>query len=282
MADALDFLRQDALRKRVNGVAGGNRIIWQDKDLIDIHNHVMSARPEQIIRATQPTEVKFSKPDVDKASLAKIGIELRSDIGPDDNPLFIITTPRIDLAGDSNNTANVDTSDFLKNSMVLDTHDSSKPPVAVSTRPWLSGSSMLAIAKFPKPGVSGNSDQIASAVRARLLKGASIGFIPLSWSFTKDPARPLGVDFKAIKLLEWSICALPCNPDCLMIGSVSGATTAPVPSDAKMAERRREARELAAKARALSESISNSVPLTREQRVAEAQALCRSVMAGRK
>jgi len=51
MADALDFLRQDALRKRVNGIAGGNRILWQDKDLIKIHDHVMSARPEQIIRA---------------------------------------------------------------------------------------------------------------------------------------------------------------------------------------------------------------------------------------
>jgi hypothetical protein len=140
---------------------------------------------------------------------------------------------------------------------------------------------MLAIAKFPKPGVSANSDQIAAAVRARLQRGASIGFIPLKWSFSKDPARPLGVDFHAIKLLEWSICALPCNQDCIMIGSVSGATTSP-PSDAKVADRRREARALAAKARAISESISDPVPLTREQRIAEAQALRRLVMAGEK
>jgi hypothetical protein len=109
---------------------------------------------------------------------------------------------------------------------------------------------------------------------ARLQRGASIGFIPLKWSFSKDPARPLGLDFHAIKLLEWSICALPCNQDCILIGSVSGATTSS-PSDSKMAALRREARALAAKARSLSRSISDPVPLTRDQRVAEAQALRR-------
>jgi hypothetical protein len=133
---------------------------------------------------------------------------------------------------------------------------------------------MLAIAKFPKPGVSANSDQIARAVRAGLQRGVSIAFIPTKWSFSKDPARPLGVDFHAIKLLEWSFCALPCNPDCLVIGAVSGGTAAP-PSDPKMADLRREARALAAKGRALAASIPDPVPLTREQRVAEAAAFRR-------
>jgi hypothetical protein len=269
MADALQILRKDAFRKRVHGLAGGNRVLWGEKDLIDIHSHVMSVKIEQIIATPRPTEAKLlGAPDVDKAALATMGIELRSDIGPDDHPLFIITTPRSDLMDDSVNTANVDVIDFAKNSPVLDSHDSSKPPVAVSTRPWLSGDKMLAIAKFPKPGISANSDQIAAAVRARLQRGASIGFIPLKWSFSKDPSRPLGVDFHAIKLLEWSICAIPCNPDCLLIGAVAGGTTAPV--DAKMANLRREARALAAKGRSICASIPDPVPMTRAQRIAEA------------
>jgi hypothetical protein len=239
----------------------------------------MSAKADQITRAARPTEVKFAESnDIDKASLAKIGIELRSsDLSADDNPLFIISSKRVDLMGDSIDTANVDAADFAKNPSVLDSHDSSKPPVAVSTRPWLSGDKLLAIARFPKPGVSANADQVAAAVRARLMRACSIGFVPLKFSFSKDQARPMGVDFHAIKLLEWSICALPCNPDCLMIGSVSGATTPPSPSDAKMADRFREARALAAKARDLSESISGAAPLTREQRIAEAQKLIRCV-----
>jgi hypothetical protein len=277
MADALDILRKDAFRKRVHGVAGGNRVLWGEKDLIDIHNHVMSVKMEQIIAPPRQIKTKLlSAPDVDKATLAKMGIELRSDIGAEDHPLVCITTPREDLASDTNNTANIDTADFLKYLQVLDTHDSSKPPVALSTRPWLSGTSMLAIAKFPRPGISADSDRIAAAVRAGLQRGASIGFIPLKWSFSKDPTRPLGVDFHAIKLLEWSFCALPCNPDCRVIGSVSGATSSPV--DAKTADSRREARALAAEVRARAESISDPIPTTREQRLAEAHNFRRAAL----
>jgi hypothetical protein len=264
MADALDFLRQDALRKRIKGVAGGNRILWQDKDLPALYDNVMSARPEQIICATQPTEVNFSEP----VNLSNLGIEVRSDAGLEDHPVCIITTSRSDLTNDSVHVPGVDITDFAKFCAVLDAHDSSKPPVAVSSRPWPSGDNMLAIAKFPKPGVSANSDQISAAVRAGLQRGTSIGFVPLKWSFSKDPARPLGVDFHAIKLLEWSLCGIPCNQDCRVVGWVSGATSSPDAS--KMAHLRRAARALAAKARSLSESIQSDPVQTREQRLAEA------------
>jgi hypothetical protein len=281
MASILDIMRQDAFRKRKNGVPGGNRALWSDKDLIKIYDKIESARSDEIVRAPQPAVVKVSDLDLDKASLAKMGIQVRSDIGSEDHPVCILSTPRVDLVNDTNNTANVETADFIKFASVLDTHDSSKPPVALSTRPWLSGTSLLAIAKFPKPGISADSDRIAAAVRAGLQRGISIGFIPLSWSFSKDPARPLGVDFNAIKLLEWSFCAQPCNQDCRVIGSVSGATT-PSPDASKMADLRREARLLAAKARSLSESIPSDPAPTRDQRLAEARGFRRAAdLAGR-
>ena len=136
------------------------------------------------------------------------------------------------------------------------------------TAPWASGNTTLAIARFPQPGISAESDQVAAAIGAGLFRGASIGFVPLKWSFTKDPSRPLGVDFHAIKLLEWSLCSLPCCPDCLLIGAVSGGKSA---SDVKTADLRREARALAAKARSISESIQSDPIPTREQRLAEAR-----------
>jgi len=251
LADStLELLRQDALQQRVKGFAGGNRIHWAMKDIALIRDYVMSAEPERIIRATQPVETKFSAPDFDKAALAKMGMVARSDIAPEDNPVCIISTPRVDLAGDTINTANVDSTDFAKFLQVLDTHDSSKPPVALSTRPWLSGTSLLAIAKFPKPGISADSDRIAAAVRAGLTRGTSIGFIPLSWNFSKDPSRPTGIDHKSIRILEWSFCSQPCNQDCRVIGSVS-STTSP-PSDTGVARAR------------------TIVSTTREQRIAEA------------
>jgi hypothetical protein len=52
--------------------------------------------------------------------------------------------------------------------------------------------------------------------------------------------------------------------------------------DVKMADRRREARSLAASARSISASISDPVPTTREQRIAEASAFRRAAMAAGK
>src|ERR1700682_4099863 len=83
MVDALEILRKDAFHKRVHGVAGGNRVLWGEKDLIDIHNHVMSVKMEQIVAPTGTDTKLFTAPNIDKASLAKVGIELR-DFGPGD------------------------------------------------------------------------------------------------------------------------------------------------------------------------------------------------------
>jgi HK97 family phage prohead protease len=287
MVDALDILRKDAFRKRVHGVAGGNRVLWGEKDLIDIHNHMWSVKMEQIIQ--RPTETKLigEPANVDKASLSKIGIELR-DFSPDDSandPKFgivaLITNETTDHMLDRVKPRGVDSSLFGRNAPVLDGHDSSKPPIASSSRPFMSGENLLAIARFPKPGVSANSDQIAAAVRARLMRGVSIGFIPTKWSFSKDPSRPLGVDFHEVKLLEFSICSIPANPDCYILGSVASSQSSP--SDAtKNADLRREARLLAAKARSLAESITVSAPQTREQRLAEAHNFRRAAMAATK
>jgi phage head maturation protease len=137
----------------------------------------------------------------------------------------------------------------------------------------------LAIAKFPHPGISAESDQMAAAIRAGLFRGASIGFVPTRWAFSTDKNRPLGIDFHEIRLLEWSCVTLPCCPPCLLIGAVGSKSA---PADTKMADLRREARSLAARAREISDSISDPVPLTREQRIAEAQALRRMAMAGGK
>ena len=280
MADALDILRKDAFRKRIHGVAGGNRVLWGEKDLIDIYSHTWSVKMEQIIQ--RPTGTKLlGGPNIDKSSLAGMGIELR-DFNPDDYAfLCLITNATTDHLGDSVKPGGVNDSLFGKNSPVLDSHDSSKPPVASSSRPFMSGDNLLAIARFPKPGISANSDQIIAAIRARLLRGVSIGFIPLKWSFSKDPSRPMGVDFNEIKLIEFSMVSVPCNPDCYILGSVASSQSAP--SDAsKNVDLRREARALAAKVRARVESISDPVATTREQRLAEASAFRRAAMAGLK
>jgi hypothetical protein len=87
----------------------------------------------------------------------------------------------------------------------------------------------------------------------------------------------LGIDFHESSLLEWSFCALPCNQDCRVLGSVSGGTSAPN-DPTKNVDRRREARVLASQARALIAAIDDEPAQTREQRMAEARNLRRIAM----
>jgi hypothetical protein len=94
MADALDILRKHAFQKRIHGIPGGNRILWGEKDFVDIYNRSESLKIEQIITPLHQTETKLlNAADIDKAALAKMGVELRSAIGPEDHPLACITTP---------------------------------------------------------------------------------------------------------------------------------------------------------------------------------------------
>jgi hypothetical protein len=263
---SLDILRQDAIARRIKGVPGGNRILWSTKDLALIRDNGM-ALSEKALRNISGLERK--QPGVDLAALRRkfveSGVVLKRDMQADDlNFLSILSTSRVDLEFDSNkavDTGNVDCSDYGRNPAVLESHNSSALPIATSTMPWISGGKLMSIAKFPPSGASAESDRVAAAIRAGLVKGISIGFIPLKWKFSTDPARPMGVDFLSIKILEFSVVSLPCCPDALIIGPVSGA------KQLETTMRLCEARELTAKAR----SEAPPAATTREQRLAEAR-----------
>ena len=227
MADAsIDILRSDALHKRIHGIPGGHRIVWSAKDAARIRDHLYAV-PEKVIReapaVARNADGVLSGSVSTRRKLAQAGISVERGMKSDDlNFLFAISSESIDLAGDAIKVAGIDCANFNKNPVVLNSHDSAELPIATSSAPSVSGSVMTAIARFPSPGVSDDSDQVAAAIRAGLARGASVGFVPVKWSFSKDPARPFGVDFQEVRLLEWSICSIPCNPTALLIGAVSG------------------------------------------------------------
>src|SRR6266550_437151 len=110
--------------------------------------------------------------------------------------IFCITSPTVDHQNDS---VKAGAAQFdPRNLPVLLSHQSENLPVARSSVPWMVDQLTLAIANFPAPGISPLSDQVAAMVQARQVKGASIGFIPVRYALSKDPARPFGVDFLEI------------------------------------------------------------------------------------
>jgi hypothetical protein len=277
MADiTLDHLRRAAFSKRVSNT-GGNHIAWSSKDTARIWDRAMSAPEDMLHRDIRQLRLKTDTAASDVRR--KFSDVIRAAKPDDHNFLFIISSKTVDRAGDVVMVDGIDCSDFGKNSVVLNSHNSSELPIATSTSPVASGNVLTAIAKFPPSGLSECSDQVAAAIRGGLVRASSIGFIPLRWSFSKDSSRPFGVDFHETKLLEWSVCSIPCNPDCLMIGAVDSKSAGSNP--AKRIERWLEARAITAKARSTIASISDDAAPSREQRLAEARNFRRAAGGGK-
>src|SRR3954451_777086 len=248
MADStLDSLRKDAIARRIKGTPGGNRVMWSAKDAAVIRD-VGMALSEFAIRGV-PAALR-SSPSVESipalSTFSLGGITVNRDAQSNDLDFACILTKRVrDLVNDIVET--VDCSDFNKNPVVAPFHNTSILPIARSSPPYVSGDSLLAVMHFPAPGISAASDEIAAAIRAKLIRGISISFIPLKWKFSTDPSRPMGVDFQSVKLLEFSVVSVPCCPPCLILGAVSGksastASAAPlVPADSARQRRVAEA-----------------------------------------
>jgi hypothetical protein len=225
MADVLDIIRRQAFEKRVNSAPGGLHIRWTPKDVVRIHDHVEKISPQLL---TRDLSSRIARGSESMAALrAKSGIKVRDAQTDDRNFAFIVSSSDVDRAGDVVTVGGIDARSFNRNPAVLSSHNSLQFPIAASSAPVVAGQLMTATARFPQLGVSEMSDSVVAALAGGLVRGASIGFIPRRWSFTKDPSRPMGVDFAECELLEWSVCAIPCNPSCLMLGVVDGSKSAP-------------------------------------------------------
>jgi phage head maturation protease len=278
MVDAtLDILRRDAVSRRTKRMPGGNRIEWSVKDAVEIRDYGMEMSWETIRAATAERKLL----DFDRAALmrsvAQSGIEVKGEMQATDFDFLVCASAEVcDLSNDLVKQKGIDDSIYKTNPVVPPFHDTTVVPVAASGPIWRSGDATLAVFRFPQSGISDESDQMAAAMRAGLIRGVSIGFVPTKWAFSTDKNRPFGIDFFEIRLLEISMCSVPCCPPCIVLGAVGSKSTSP--TDAKAADRRRDARLLTARARSRIAAIDDEPAPTRDQRMAEARNLRRIAM----
>jgi hypothetical protein len=220
MTDAIFGIRQDVLKRRLSG---GNSILWSAKDAARIRQHVFELSEKNLLRVA---EVKLL--DSQRHVAGPMGAHVLRAM--DSSALswqFQITNEAPDLCFDVIRCAGWNLQNFRKNGPVLDCHNSAIPPLGQSSMPWPSGSGLTANVTFPEPGTSAASDQVRAMVAAGVLRGASVGFIPGKFKFSSDPQRPLGIDFLEGHILtEWSICSVPCQPVCLVVGPAAGNKSA--------------------------------------------------------
>jgi len=142
---------------------------------------------------------------------------------------FRISTETKDRHGDVIRSKGIQLKNFRKNPVVLFAHDARQPPIGKSPKIERGDGILDADVEFFERDVFEFADTIFRIVEVGGLKAASIGFIPVNFERLEDEdgERTMGIDFKKIDLLEFSIVPLPANPEAVVRALSDGATMEP-------------------------------------------------------
>jgi uncharacterized protein len=146
----------------------------------------------------------------------------------------IVSSETIDRVGDVIVQPGIDYSAFMRSGgPVLWQHDNYYP-VARTVRMSLVNGNLTATAQFPSVGTSEQSDECYRLIKARVVTGTSIGFVPKKWEFL-DREFGGGIRFLEVECLEYSFVSVPANSEALIIAKMwrsaaPAACSTPAPS----------------------------------------------------
>lgn len=129
---------------------------------------------------------------------------------------FVFSDGAVDRAGDRIDPSGWDTNAFMKNPVILWSHNATIPPIGRARSAFVSGDKLLGDIEFAGADANPFAETIFRAVKDGFIKAVSVGFRPIEWAFVSDKNRPSGIDFKKQELLEVSVCAVPCNAGALL------------------------------------------------------------------
>ena len=131
--------------------------------------------------------------------------------------IFTISTASVDRDGDTIAVAGWKLDNYLKNPVVLWSHDRWSLPIAKATRVWVEGgTALMAEAEFTPEGLVPLNDQVFEMYKTGFLQATSVGFRAIKWTYVDDKDRGYGIDFIEQELFEFSAVTVPANPDAMI------------------------------------------------------------------
>jgi HK97 family phage prohead protease len=114
---------------------------------------------------------------------------------------------------------------YLKNPVVLWAHDSAEPPIGRMVEIGSVGQRLMGSVEYSEPDTYPFADTIYRLVKGGYLNATSVAFRALEWSYSQDRARPEGINFKRVELLEVSQVPVPALPTALVAARAAGIDT---------------------------------------------------------
>ncbi|MGJ4888935.1 HK97 family phage prohead protease [Bradyrhizobium sp. HKCCYLRH3099] len=139
---------------------------------------------------------------------------------------YIFSTP--DVARDGHTIRAWDLANYLTNPVFLWAHDSGDLPIGrvieIEDRQGL----LTGAVEYADADLHPFADTVFRLVKANYLNATSVSWNPLKWKFSTDKARPGGIDFDLVDLLEISQVPVPALPGALATARAQGIDTGPI------------------------------------------------------
>lgn len=130
---------------------------------------------------------------------------------------FIVSTGAVDHARDTIDQSGWSLDGYKRNPVVLWAHNASMLPVGRAKSIAVVNGKLQATVEFAGTEMG---QHVEKMVEQGFLRGTSVGFVPKVWKFNRERD---GVDHIEQTLLEFSLCPIPCNSECLRVRTLTPA-----------------------------------------------------------
>lgn len=121
-----------------------------------------------------------------------------------------------------------DLSNFLRNPVFLWAHDSDSPPIGRVVDIGTLGGQLRGTVEYVERDIYPFADTIFQLTKAGYINATSTSWLPIEYRFSTDKARPGGIDFSKVDLLEISQVPVPALPTALVTARARGIDTGPI------------------------------------------------------
>lgn len=117
---------------------------------------------------------------------------------------------------------------FLRNPVFLWAHDAKQPPIGRVVEIGEFGGVLSGTVEYASADLNPMAETIFRMVKEGFLNATSVTWDPLKWRVANDRARPGGIDFEQVDLMEISQVPVPALPSALVAARSAGIDTSPV------------------------------------------------------